>query len=85
MIKEIIEMLIILLIGTNTNQPKYDLRRKVKPSFSAKFYRFVGRHLNIILPVVIVLSLIAFIIICFAICGVSATGDGIYNGMSRVI
>ena len=62
MIKEIIEMLIILLIGTNTNQPKYDLRRKVKPSFSAKFYSFVGRHLNIILPVVIVLSLIAFIL-----------------------
>lgn len=85
MIRGILETLIILLIGTNTNQPKYDLHPKAKPNFTVKFYRFVGRHLNIILPVVIVLSLTAFIIICFAICGVSATGDGIYNGMSRVI
>ena len=43
------------------------------------------RHMNIIIPIALIIALALFVVACFAICGVSATGDTIYNGMEHII
>lgn len=42
-------------------------------------------HATLLLAIVIIVSMILFIAIAYAIVGVSATGDTIYNGMEAVI
>ena len=42
-------------------------------------------HATLLLAIVVIVSMILFIAIAYAIVGVSATGDTIYNGMEAVI
>ena len=77
------KQLLTLLFGSQ-HEPAYDLRKK--PSFNVRFWRWVGRNIHIILPIVIVLGMALFLLGCFAVCGGGATESGrVYNGMSQVI
>ena len=42
-------------------------------------------HATLLLAIAIIVSMILFIALAYAIVGVSATGDTIYNGMEAVI
>ena len=44
------------------------------------------RHAHILLPLLIVMLLVLFVLLCYALVGVSATESGIeYNAMERII
>jgi len=86
MIRELIQVLLILLFGNNSQQPKYDLRKAPKRSMKDAVSSFVQRNFYIICLALIPILLIAFVLVCFAICGVSATESGaVYNGFGKVI
>ena len=46
---------------------------------------WVLSHATLCLAILLIALMIAFIALAYAICGVSATGDTIYNGMGGII
>ena len=47
---------------------------------------FIYRYAFILVPLAILVGLIAFIALCFVVCGVSATDSGVqYNAMEKII
>lgn len=62
------------------------LHKKESETVSMKLERFVLAHANIIFPLLILLLLILFVCLCYAICGVSATDSGVkYNHLKDVV
>ena len=78
--------LINLLFGT-MNVPKHDLRKKpTRNDNMRKLNRFIERNFYIICVLAIIFLLIMFVVVCYAIVGVSATESGVtYNTMERII
>lgn len=75
--------LINLLFGT-MNVPKHDLRKK--PTFKESFYSFLERNFVLFAYLAVIFLLIMFVVVCYAIVGISATESGVtYNAMERII
>ena len=47
--------------------------------------RWVLSHQTLCLAIALIVGMTIFIALAYAVCGVSATGDTIYNGMESVI
>ena len=59
-------------------------------SFSFNLYEkieaFVFTYATILIPLFIIIGLVLFVLLCYAICGVSATESGVqYNQLERII
>ena len=55
-------------------------------SFTERVDEWAISHAHIILPLCIIIALILFVALCYAIIGVSATDSGVqYNAMERII
>ncbi len=53
---------------------------------SQRVEKWAFRYAHIILPLFIILGLILFVLLCYAICGVSATESGVqYNQLENII
>ena len=53
---------------------------------SQKVEEWAFRYAHILLPLFIILGLILFVLLCYAICGVSATESGVqYNQFDNII
>ena len=62
------------------------LAKQDEYSFSYKMEQWAYRNAHILLPLFIIIALVLFILLCFAICGASATESGIkYNQFERLI
>ena len=82
-----IRSLLILLFGTSKNVPKHDLRKKpTSEDAIIELTHFLQRNFYIICVLAIIFLLIVFVIVCYALVGVSATDSGtMYNSMERII
>ena len=82
-----IRSLLILLFGTSKNVPKHDLRKKPTSDDAIKsLNEFLQRNFYIICVLAIIFLLIVFVIVCYALVGVSATDSGtMYNSMEKII
>ena len=67
-------LLLMSLLGFNSNRPKNDLRSK--PSFNDRIEEWAVKYAHILLPIAIVVGILLFVALCFAICGVSAVESG---------
>lgn len=65
--------ILFALIGAG-NAPKHDLRKRER--VNQKFEDWAMRNAHILLPVSIVVLILLFVAVCFAICGVSAVESG---------
>jgi uncharacterized membrane protein len=75
--------LINLLIGT-ANVPKHDLRKR--PTFKEAFYSFLERNFVLFAYLAVIFLLIMFVVVCYAIVGVSAVESGVpYNHIGDII
>ena len=50
-----------------------------------KIERWAYSHLTLCITIMLIIGMICFIVLAYALVGVSATGDTIYNGMEAVI
>ena len=86
-ITSIIQFLLILLVGTPKNN-KARLGKKeddISP-FLNKLDDWAMRYAHIILPILLITLMILFVLLCYAIIGVSATDSGLqYNHLQDVI
>lgn len=75
-----------LILG-NRNVPKHDLRKRKTTSDAMKSLNsFIERNFPIICLASILFLLIMFVIVCYAIVGVSATESGaVYYHMEKII
>ena len=80
-----ITSLINLLVGTPT--AKHDLRKKpTKEDRYRTLNCWIQRNFYIIALAAIIILLILFVVVCFAIVGVSATESGVqYNQFNNII
>lgn len=80
-----ITSLINLLVGTPT--AKHDLRKKpTKEDHFRTLNCWIQRNFYIIALAAIIILLILFVVVCFAIVGVSATESGVqYNQFNNII
>ena len=83
---QFIQMLIVLLVGTKTNQPIHDLRKKptredhlikLNGIYQKYFYLFVGLFLLAIF--------IVFLVACFTFVGASVESGNYYYHLQEVI
>lgn len=80
---ELLLLTLINLLGINTNKPQ-DLHRKT--SVMDKIEEFVLSHATFFLILSIIVLLILFVTLMFAICGVSATESGnLYNHFGDIL
>ena len=90
MIRQLIQMLIVLLFGVN-NGPKHDLRKKPTIDDNKKRVRnylknYFNRYKWIFISIGIVLAFIVFVLVCFIMIGTSAVESGnMYNHFQDVI
>ena len=84
-ITSLLSLLYVLLVGTP--QPKHSLHKQpTKSDFYRNLNFWIQRNFYIIALVSIIVLLIGFVVVCFAICGVSAVESGIqYNHFQEVI
>ena len=62
------------------------LHKEQNFSFMEKVDDWAIRHAHIILPLCVIILLVLFVLLCYALVGVSATESGIeYNAMERII
>lgn len=80
---ELILMTLINLLGFNTNKP-HDLHKKI--SRMDKIEGFLLSHATFFLILALVILLILFVALMFAIVGVSATESGtLYNHLGDIL
>jgi len=81
-----LRLLQVLILG-NRNVPKHDLRKRKTTSDAMKSLNsFIERNFYIICLASILFLLIMFVIVCYAIVGVSATESGIqYNQFNNIV
>lgn len=80
---ELILMTLINLLGFNTNKP-HDLHKKT--SMMDKIEGFLLSHATFFLILALVIGLILFVALMFAIVGVSATESGtLYNHLGDIL
>ena len=78
----------VLLIGDN---PTGQVRLEKRPqhnrwTISNKIEAYIARHFYLIMVLFMLILLVVFITVCFAIVGASATDSGVtYNAMERII
>lgn len=72
MIRELIQILVILLFGMD-NGPKHDLRKKEKVSFLDSVGKWALQHAHIILPLLIIILLL----LIGAVIGIIISGGNI--------
>ena len=78
----------VLLIGDN---PTGQVRLQKRPqqnrwTISNKIEAYIARHFYLIMVLFMLILLVVFITVCFAIVGASATDSGVtYNAMERII
>ena len=82
-----LDLLQVLINGTETNVPRADLRKQEEPEdILLRFNDFIGAHFYVFALAIIVLCFILFVFCCFAIVGIAATDSGVvYNHMTEVI
>ena len=87
-ITSIIQFLLILLVGTPKNK-KARLGKQENNQFSPflnTIEMWAMRYAHIILPICLIMLMILFVALCYAIIGVSATDSGLqYNHLKDVI
>ena len=86
-ITSIIQFLLILLVGTPKNKKARLEKQKddISP-FLNKLDEWAMRNVHIILPICLITLMILFVLLCYAIIGVSATDSGLqYNHFQEVI
>jgi hypothetical protein len=84
----LIQTLQVLLIGDNpTGQVRLEKRpQQNRWTISRKIEAFIARHFYLIMVLFMLILLVAFVIVCFAIVGASATDSGVtYNAMEQII
>ena len=84
----LIQTLQVLLIGDNpTGQVRLEKRpQQNRWTISRKIEAFIARHFYLIMVLFMLILLVAFVTVCFAIVGASATDSGVtYNAMERII
>ena len=80
---ELLLLTLINLLGFNTKQP-HDLHKKT--SMMDRVEEFVINHAPFFLILTIIILLILFVAVMFAICGVSATESGnLYNHFGDIL
>lgn len=86
MILQFLQMLLILLVGNET-QPKHSLHKQQgKEDILLKCNRIIADNFYIICLAVILLLFIVFVWCCFWIVGLSGTESGaVYNQMEAII
>lgn len=89
MIAEIIQMLLVLLLGTN-NGPVNDLRKRPTHEDNKRTIRnylkgYFQRYGWIIFILLVVLGLILFALLCFTFVGAGTESGVYYYGMEEVI
>lgn len=83
-----IQTLQVLLVGDN---PTGKVRLEKRPqqdrwTISRKIEAFIARHFYLIMVLFMLILLVAFVTVCFAIVGASATDSGVtYNAMESII
>ena len=84
----ILTTLQVLLIGDNpTGQVRLEKRpQQDRWTISRKIEAYIARHFYLIMVLFMLILLVVFITVCFAIVGASATDSGVtYNAMERII
>ena len=84
----ILTTLQVLLIGDNpTGQVRLEKRpQQNRWTISRKIEAYIARHFYLIMGLFMLILLVVFITVCFAIVGASATDSGVtYNAMERII
>ena len=84
----LIQTLQVLLIGDNpTGQVRLEKRpQQDRWTISNKIEAYIARHFYLIMVLFMLILLVVFITVCFAIVGASATDSGVtYNAMERII
>lgn len=81
---ELLLMTLINLLGFNTTKPRADLHKKV--GMMDRIEEFLLSHATFFLVVSLIILLILFVALMFAIVGVSATESGIvYNHLGDML
>ena len=81
---ELLLMTLINLLGFNTTKPRADLHKKV--GMMDRIEEFLLSHATFFLILSIIILLILFVTLMFAICGVSATESGnLYNHFGDIL
>ena len=78
----------VLLIGDNpTGQVRLEKRpQQNRWTISNKIEAYIARHFYLIMVLFMLILLVAFVTVCFAIVGASATDSGVtYNAMENII
>ena len=84
----LIQTLQVLLIGDNpTGQVRLEKRpQQNRWTISNKIEAFIARHFYLIMVLFMLILLVVFVTVCFAIVGASATDSGVtYNAMEKII
>ena len=83
----LLNLLQVLINGTETNVPRADLRKQEEPEeILQKLNDIIARNFYVISLAIIVLCFILFVFCCFAIVGMSGTESGLtYNQMENII
>ena len=81
MIQQLLILLFGLLFGT---RPTNDLHKKV--GLKEQIEAYLIRYAHIIVPILFLMMIILFVILCYALVGVSAVESGVqYNHFQDVI
>ena len=68
------------------NKTPVRLHKEENFSFMEKIDDWAIRHAHILLPLCIIIFLVLFVLLCYALVGVSATDSGVkYNQFERII
>ena len=84
----LIQTLQVLLIGDNpTGQVRLEKRpQQNRWTISRKIEAYIARHFYLIMVLFMLILLVVFVTVCFAIVGASATDSGVtYNAMESII
>ena len=86
-ITAILSLLLTLLVGESTDSKSTVLNKKAtREDQTRKINLWIERNFYIICLAFLVILMITFIFVCFAICGISATDSGqYYNQLGGVI
>lgn len=77
---------ILFLLTGNSNEKDILRKKPTKEDHIRTIECWIERHFTVLCFIAIVLVLIAFMFVCFTVCGVSATESGVqYNHFQEVI
>ena len=86
-ITSILQFLLILLVGTPKNKKVRLAKQETNDSpFLNKLDDWACRNAHIIFPICLIVLMVLFVFLCYAVIGVSATDSGLqYNHLQDVI